>query len=108
MSTRNPKQTVSTATEVAKSIVKVQGTIFIKELLREKKRIDSTIRIGAGKDEILSNLVEAIEQGKIAQSELDEWVRSVEGWGKQHVYLYRVGAKLAKDPIWASAPLQKA
>ena len=98
---------VSDTIALAQDIVKVQGAIFIKNLLRQKRTSDSTIRIGTSKEQVLENLVEAIKEGKIVQSELDEWVRSVEGWGRQHVYLYRVPLKLTKEPIWTSQTVLK-
>ena len=106
MSKPRPQGTAS-AIQIAETIVKVQGNIFIKELLREKKRADSTIRIGVTKEEILSNLVEAIKQGKISRQDLDAWVQEVEGWGKQHIYPYRAAADLADAPFWKSADALK-
>jgi hypothetical protein len=94
---------VEEALQLANAIAKVQGNIFIKELLRSKKKDDSTIRIGITKDEILDNLRTAISDGKITHADLTEWVDEVEGWGKQHVYLYNVKQKLAGNSIWDSA-----
>jgi ACT domain-containing protein len=72
---------VEEALQLANAIAKVQGNIFIKELLRSKKKDDSTIRIGITKDEILDNLRTAISDGKITHADLTEWVDEVEGWG---------------------------
>ncbi|MBI5752828.1 MAG: hypothetical protein HZA59_11930 [Hydrogenophilales bacterium] len=93
---------ISRAIDVANRIVKAQGNIFIKEFLRQKKRDNPAIRIGATKDVILANLVAAIEQGAILGSDLEAWLSDVEGWGKQHVYLYRATPKLGADDAWTS------
>lgn len=93
---------IDEALKMADAIAKVQGNIFVKELLRSKKKDDSTIRIGSSKDEVLNNLQAAIRQGKISHADISDWVNEVEGWGKQHVYLYTLNKKLAADPIWKS------
>lgn len=93
---------VSDAIKIAEKIIRVQGNLFIKDLLRTKKRTEARIRIGSTKEDILENLVEAIEAGYILRSDLEAWTLEVEGWGKQHVYLYRVARKLAEDPFWRS------
>jgi hypothetical protein len=93
---------VSDAIKIAERIIRVQGNVFIKDLLRKKKRTEGRIRIGTTKDEILDNLIEAIRSGYIVGSDLDAWAQEVEGWGKQHVYLYRVSKKLAEEAYWRS------
>jgi len=82
--TNGSSDSVSRAIDLAQRIVKAQGNIFIKEFLRQKKRDNSAIRIGATKEEILANLIAAIEQGAILGSDLDAWLSDVEGWGKQY------------------------
>jgi hypothetical protein len=99
---------ISESLELAERIVRVQGNLFIKELLRKKRRTDPTVKIGVTKDEIVQNLTAGIESGRITRDDLDAWIREVEGWGRQHVYLYRVSTRLSKDPIWSSpAVLQR-
>jgi len=87
---------------LAERIAKVQGNIFIKELLRSKKKNDSSIKIGLTKEEILGNLLSAIRAGKITGSDIEAWINEVEGWGKQHVYMYDLTKKLSDSPIWSS------
>lgn len=74
--------------KIAQSIAHSQGGIFIRELLREKQKIGIPVKIGADKESSLKNLYEAILQQQITLDDLQEWVLQVEGWGKQHVYLY--------------------
>jgi hypothetical protein len=93
---------VSDSLEFADRIIKVQGNVFIKELLRQKKRADSKIRIGSTKDDIVDNLRAAIEEGRIRRDDIEAWIRQVEGWGRQHVYLHHVSPKLAGDAMWRS------
>src|ERR1700704_3158219 len=73
-------------------IIRAQGNRFIKELLRDKD-----IRIGVTKDDFERNLNEAIENGNLRLDDVAEWLKSVEGWGNQHVYLYNISTTLRKD-----------
>jgi hypothetical protein len=99
---------MSDAIKIANKIIRVQGNVFIKDLLRKKKRIEARIRIGNTKEDILENLVEAIKAGYIVRADLEAWTQEVEGWGKQHVYLYRVAKNLAAEEFWrSSAAFQK-
>lgn len=77
---------------LATGIIRVQGNRFIKELMREKK-----IRLGINKDDFELNLNEAIESGKLVLADVATWLTSVEGWGDQHVYLYRLFPQLQSD-----------
>jgi hypothetical protein len=77
---------------LAAGIIRVQGNRFIKELLRAKG-----IRIGANKDDFEKNLSEAIQTGKLRLEDVDSWLRDVEGWGNQHVYLYKIPPALQRD-----------
>src|ERR1700722_13853463 len=90
------------AIQVAEKIVGVQGNLFIKELLRSKKRGESNIRIGSTKETILENLIDGIRSGYITRADLDSWAQEIEGWGRQHVYLYRITADLAAESFWSS------
>ena len=40
--------------------------------------------------------------GAVTSGDLEEWLREVEGWGRQHVYLYRGTVPLRDDPLWDS------
>lgn len=81
--------------EQVERLARVQTNIFIRELLRELG-----YRPGANKDEFTASLTDAIHAGKLTQAKLDEWLRSVEGWGNQHIYPYGVPAEIAEDPVW--------
>lgn len=77
---------------LAAGIIRTQGNRFIKELLRAKG-----VRIGINKDDFERNLTEAIETGKLTLSDVSDWLKAVEGWGDQHVYLYNISTTLRKD-----------
>ena len=77
---------------LAAGIIRAQGNRFIKELLRAKG-----IRIGANKDDFERNLNAAIESGTLRLHDVDDWLKLVEGWGNQHVYLYNIPSTLRKD-----------
>jgi hypothetical protein len=78
------------------NIVRAQGNIFIRELLRDKK-----LPIGTKKDDFEANLYTAIEKGNITRSEILAWLQEVEGWGDQHVYLYSIPDTLVDDQMWS-------
>jgi hypothetical protein len=82
--------------EQVERLVRVQTNIFIRELLR-----DLGYRPGANKDEFTASLTDAIHAGKLTQAKLDEWLRSVEGWGNQHIYAYGVPAAIVEKPVWS-------
>ena len=77
---------------LAAGIIRAQGNRFIKELLRAKR-----IRIGVNKDDFERNLTEAIESGFLRLTDVDEWLKLIEGWGNQHVYLYNISRTLQQD-----------
>jgi hypothetical protein len=73
-------------------IIRSQGNRFVKELLRSKN-----IRIGVNKDDFVDNLNKAIEGGQLVLSDVSEWLKEVEGWGNQHVYIYKILPELFKN-----------
>lgn len=75
---------------LAAGIIRTQGNRFIKELLRS---LD--IRIGEKKDDFERNLNDAIDRGVLRLEHFDAWLEQVEGWGNQHVYLYRLAPSLS-------------
>jgi hypothetical protein len=85
------------AKELAREVVLTQGNLFIKELLREKGRI------GATKEEFARNLDAAIDDGTLVLADIEEWVRRVEGWGLQYIYLWQVNQGFADQAKWRDA-----
>jgi hypothetical protein len=83
---------------LVRGIVLAQGNLFIKELLRSRK-----IKIGATKAEFESNLLQAIDEGRLRLADLSAWLDEVEGWVDQHVYLFKVPATVQRRPLWSSA-----
>src|SRR5437879_6514364 len=84
--------------KLVRGIVLAQGNAFVKELLRSKG-----IRIGDTKADFERNMLEAIRDGRLRRSDVDQWLDEVEGWGNQHVYLYHVPPRVAQDPLWSSS-----
>ncbi|WP_447753336.1 hypothetical protein [Sphingopyxis fribergensis] len=78
--------------EAVRKIVLAQGNDFIKELLRQHK-----IKIGATKSDFLQNLLDAIEKGEFTQPMLETWLGEIEGWGNQHIYLFKPPAQTKTD-----------
>lgn len=70
--------------DAVRSIVLMQGNEFIKELLRKNK-----IPIGTKKSEFSKNILAAIDAGKLTKQMIEDWLSEVEGWGNQHIYLFK-------------------
>ena len=81
---------------LAQGIVLAQGNVFIKELLRDKG-----LRIGATKADFITSLNAAIDSGQLSSQDLEDWLHRVEGWGQEYVYLFKVPAAIANDPLWS-------
>lgn len=64
--------------------------LFIKELLRSKRKERSRVRIGGTREAVRENLRDALLSAQIAAADVVAWLQDVEGWGKQHLYLSRV------------------
>lgn len=77
-------------------IILSQGNIFIKELLRKVG-----IRNVATKADFEQNLMRAIDDGVLTKEQIEEWLAEVEGWGNQHIYLFRVPLTLAKHKTFS-------
>ena len=71
--------------ELAHNIVRSQTNRYIKELLREHG-----IAIGSTKSDFERNLDAAIDGGTLTAAHVEAWLQEVEGWGNQHVYVYRL------------------
>ena len=81
--------------KLAKGIILGQGNIFIKELLRKEN-----IKIGTNKEEFLENILKAIDDGDLIREHFDDWLKEVEGWGEQHIYLYKIPEDIKNLEIW--------
>ena len=64
-------------------ILLIQGNQFIKELLRE-----NSLPIGSTKKDFLTNITNAIDEDHITREMIEAWLKQVEGWGNQHLYLF--------------------
>src|SRR5262245_34751968 len=84
-----------TLRELAGGVIRAQGNVFIKELLRSKG-----IKLGTTKEDFESNLFTAIDLGQLQLADVEQWLEEVEGWGKQHIYCFAV-----PDEVAASAEL---
>jgi hypothetical protein len=67
-----------------RAIILSQGNHFIKELLREH-----SIKIGCTKKEFAKNITGAIEDGTLTREKIEAWLEEIEGWGNQHLYLFK-------------------
>lgn len=88
------------AADFARTVAMTQGSIFLRELLRQTRREHASVRIGVTKDDIEANLIDAIQSGALTLDALRTWLDDVEGWGKQHVYLFKVDPP-RNDAKWA-------
>ena len=70
--------------ELARSVVVAQGNGFIKELLRNVGG-----KIGTTKETFAANLETAIDDELITQEVFESWLKEIEGWGDQHLYIVK-------------------
>jgi hypothetical protein len=63
---------------------------FIREFLRLQKRTAKKIRIGTTIPEVRANFLDALNASLVSVDDVRGWLRAVEGWGKQHLYLDKV------------------
>jgi hypothetical protein len=68
--------------ELARRVIVAQGNEFIKELLR-----GAGGKIGTTKEAFAANLAAAIDDDLITQAMFEAWLKEIEGWGDQHLYL---------------------
>lgn len=92
MPTQREKETLI---NIVRGIVLAQGNFFIKELLRRYH-----IKLGVTKTDFETSLLKAIENGELERHHVDGWLDEVEGWGDQHVYVYKVPSTLLQEPLW--------
>lgn len=91
---------IDQAKAFAQDVILAQGNVFIKELLRQKG-----LRLGATKADLRVRLFRAIDDGIVELSDLEAWAAEVEGWGQQHVKLWRVPGAACDDPLWDDGDL---
>lgn len=70
--------------DAVRSIILTQGNEFIKELLRKHK-----IQIGTKKADFSKNILAAIDAGTLTRQLIEDWLSEVDGWGNQHIYLFK-------------------
>lgn len=99
MSTMDEREKLHT---LASNIVQSQGNRFIKELLRSKD-----IQIGKNKADFDRHMRAAIDDGKLRLVDVEEWLNRVEGWGEQHVYLFKLPPAISST-LTEKAMYQKA
>src|SRR5690242_5669352 len=95
-----PTGNVDTLVDIVLSSTPLQ---FVREFLRSHKRGSRGIIIGATREEARRNLREAILNNQIASTELESWLREIEGWGRQHLYLRRVKGKVSTMSQWLNS-----
>jgi hypothetical protein len=94
------------AHDLVRDVILAQSNIFIKELLRKQG-----FKGAATKEQFEAQLAEAVDTGALTYSDLTAWMEEIEGWGNEHVYLYKVPDALVgalADPAKFKARLEKA
>jgi hypothetical protein len=94
------------AIQLVRDVILAQSNVFIKELL-----ISRNIYGGVTKADFELQLEDAITDGSITYDELKAWVDETEGWGDEHVYLYKVATsveRLLSDSKYAEERARKA
>lgn len=77
--------TTDSARQLVRDVILAQSNVFIKELL-----IGKGIRGGATKADFQKQLDDEIAAGNLTYEELKAWVEETEGWGDEHIYLYKI------------------
>ncbi|MBV8545894.1 MAG: hypothetical protein JO093_12640 [Acidobacteria bacterium] len=80
------------AQRLVDEIILSQKNMYIKELLR-----NHNIPAGATKSQFKEHLDTAISEGTITLDDLKKWVEETEGWGDEHIYLYRVPKRICAE-----------
>jgi len=80
------------AQRLVQEIILEQKNTYIKELLRKY-----SVPGGATKAQFEDRLDQAITDGTITLDHLKEWIDETEGWGDEHVYLYRLPKTVCVD-----------
>lgn len=88
--------------QIVRSLIVAQGNVFIKELLRGKQKSGADVTIGSTKAEFEKNLVAAIDNDVVTADDIENWLALTEGWGAQHIYLFRAPKSQRKESIEAS------
>lgn len=96
------KEERSLLRDLIRGVVRAQGNVFIKELIRGK------VKIGSTKEDFERNLSVAIDEGKLRLSQVEAWLQEIEGWGNQQITLCRVPPELATSGPLASEMAMKA
>jgi hypothetical protein len=96
--------------QIVRSLILAQGNVFIKELLRSKQKAGAEVTIGSTKAEFERNLATAIDDNILAAEDIEDWLALTEGWGAQHIYLFRASGlqKLASLKASIAASKHKA
>lgn len=89
------------ARRVIRDVVVAQSNAHIKALL-----LSRDIHGGATKSDFQQRLEDAVAGHKIDYDELTSWIDETEGWGDEHVYLYKVSSdidRLLSDEQYAES-----
>lgn len=79
---------MSDGNELLAAVLRAQGLVFIRELFRG---IDG-LALGGNKNDLEERAQEALASGLLTETQLREWLVSVEGWGQQHVFAKKPSA----------------
>jgi hypothetical protein len=80
------------ARKLIEDVILVQKNVYIRKLLH-----DHHVFAGNTKAQFKDRLNDAIEDGIVTLDHLKSWIDETEGWGDEHVYLYRVNKDLCKN-----------
>lgn len=98
-------QEIERAKDLAQRVVDNEGNIFLRELVRglgDPEKYPARRTASQLRDVI--NL--AIDDGKITHNSLSDWLTSVQGWGREWVYLWSIPKKSATNPSWNASDVR--
>jgi len=103
--TKLPDEQIAAAKALAQTIVDNEGNIFLRELVRGLKD-PKTYPARRTASELRDVIHAAIEDGEITYDGLRNWLTSVQGWGKEWVYLWSIPKNSARSPSWSPAKVR--
>lgn len=88
---------VEKAQALVRDVILAQNNLYIKELLRDH---DVEVKATATKNELAKLLGDAVAKETITAKKLVDWIDQTEGWGNEHIYLYKMPKTVCSDSVW--------
>lgn len=88
---------IEKAQSLVRDVILTQNNLYIKELLRDH---DIDVKASANKNELAKLLGDAVDDETLTLKKLIDWIDQTEGWGNEHIYLYKIAKAVCSDSLW--------